>query len=152
MLHTDDHFALRGGDLDLWMATCANADETQRFHVYMKAARIGRVDVLASLAPTIETTRLHNHALCAAIIYEQFECADWIEHNTNVDMFLVEHIFNYAFHFDFSATGEPMPVVANNQPFFQRWIDYQHMEQCRIQKETIEGELELNTNNRVRKI
>lgn len=152
LLHTDDHFALQDGELNLWLATCANANETQRLDVYLKAARIGRVDILASLAPTFETAPEHNNALCAAIIYEQFECADWIEIHTNVDMHFVEHIFNHAVYFNFDAPGENIPIVNNDKPFFQNWIDHQNMKKCQIQKEAIEKELEPNTNTRVRKI
>lgn len=152
LLHTDAHFALQGGDLHLWLATCANADVTQRVDVYLKAARIGRRDVLVSLASTFNETRAHQNALCAAILYEQFACADWIAQNTNVDMFFVEHVFNRAVHFNFDAEGENIPIVNNDQPFFQYWIDHQNMEKCRIQKQIIERELEPNSNNRLRKM
>lgn len=151
-LHTDDHFALQSGDLNLWMATCANADETQRLDVYIKAARLGRVDVLSNLAQTFDDQRAHNNAMLAAIVYEHFECADWIECNTSVDVFLVEHIFNHAVHFDFAAHGENPIIVNNNKPFFQYWVDHQNMKQCRIQKELIEQELKPNTSSRLRKI
>lgn len=152
ILHTDAHFALRDGDLNLWLATCANAEETTRLDVYLKAARTGRIDVLINLAPTFDATKTHIDALCAALVYEQFECADWIERNTSVDMFLVEHIFNHAVYFNFDAQGENIPIVDNNKPFFQQWVDHQNMEKCRAQKEIIEKELEPNTNIRLRKI
>jgi len=152
LLHTDHHFALQGDELQLWLATCANANETQRQDVYLKAARIGRLDVLSNLAPTFDTSSPHNNALCGALVYKQFACADWIEHHTSVDMFFVEHIFNHAVHFNFEVNGENIPIVDNDQPFFQYWSDHQNMEKCRTQKEIIEKELEPNTNIRLRKI
>lgn len=152
LLHTDAHFALQDGDLHLWLATCANANETQRRDVYLKAARIGRLDVLSNLAPTFDTSSAHENALCAALVYKQFACADWIEHSTSVDMFFVEHIFNHAVHFNFDAKGENIPIVDNDRPFFQYWIDHQNMKKCQIQKEIIEKELEPNSSSRVRKI
>lgn len=152
-LHTNDHFSFRGKDFDLWLATCVNAHIIERMKVYVKAARIGRLDVVSTLALTFDGTNDHNDALIASIVYEQFECADWIEHNTSVDMFFVEHIFNHAAEFVFSdVKGENISIVENNKPFFQNWIDHQNLEKCRIQKNVIQRELDPNSNNRLRKM
>ncbi len=151
-LHTNDHFSFRGKDFDLWLATCVNAHIIQRMQVYVKAARIGRLDVVSKLALTFDGTNDHNDALIASIVYEQFECADWIEHNTNVDMYFIEHIFNQAVKFDFQTRGENVPVVNNDKPFFQNWTDHQNLKKCRIQKNVIERELESNSNSRLRKM
>jgi len=152
LLHTDHHFSLQGDDLKLWLATCSNADVTQRLDVYIKAARVGRVDVLEALTSTFESRNAYNDVFLAAVVYEQFECADWIEQNTDVDMFLVEHILYNANHFNFKISGEDTPVVNNDKPFLEDWIDHKNMKKCRIQKELIEQELEPKSITRLRKI
>lgn len=139
ILHTDGHFALRGGDLDLWLATCLNLPDGWRNDVYIKAALLGRKDVIECLASTFNEPHRHNDALCAALVYEQFECADWIEQHTPIDMYFVEHIFSQAVSFDFETLGGSL--VNNDKPFFENWVEHQEFEKCRAQKKVIEKHL-----------
>lgn len=139
ILHTDGHFALRGGDLDLWLATCLNLSNQQREDVYVKAALLGRKDVIECLAPTFTQHNAHKNALFAALVYEQFGCADWIEQHTPIDMDFVKHIFDQAVFFNFENLGGS--VVGNDKPFFQNWIEHQEFEKCRAQKKVIETQL-----------
>ena len=139
ILNTDEHFTLRSEELDLWLATCLNLSDQQREDVYVKAAWLGRHDVIECLAPTFNEPDMHNAALCAALLYEQFECADWIEQHTPIDIDFVKHIFSQASSFDFETMGGS--VVYNNKPFFENWIEHQEFEKCRAQKKVIETHL-----------
>lgn len=145
ILHADHYFLLKGKPWHQWMDACCELSEKDRKDVYIKAAWLGRKDVVQRLAPTFHTQRFHSDPMLAAVVNRQFECADWIEQNTPIDMFDIEYIFNNASSFIFEIAGECLGgdngFVSNDKPFFQAWVEHQEFEKCRAQRKMIETHL-----------
>lgn len=155
ILHADHYFLLKGNSWYQWMDACCELSENERKDVYIKAAWLGREDIIQRLAPTFHTQRFHSDPMLAAVVNRQFECADWIEQNTPIDMFDIEYIFNNAKAFKFEIADECLGdygFINNDKPFFQAWIDHQNLEKCRAQRETIVRELGPKSITRLRKM